>query len=135
MRFAGNKPGGLYLTTFSLMAYGPLNVNLPFLDMTSSAHGALMLGPVALEAGFAMEADNLSPLEEDDALRLLELSKAFAARVDADGRLVATTPAVSELFGYPGEYLAQVSLTDLALPQHAADLSGFLARARPAPGG
>lgn len=115
---------------FSSWRTGPLDVNLPLLDMTSSAHGALMLGPVALGTAFAMEADNLSPLEEDDALRLLELSRAFAARVNANGHLVATTSAASELFGYPGEYLAQVSLADLVLPQHADELLGFLARAR-----
>ncbi|KWU19149.1 hypothetical protein AS149_12945 [Burkholderia cenocepacia] len=90
----------------------------------------MVLVPGSLGAEVHQEAERISPLAGDDALRLLELSKAFVARVDEYGHLVATTPAASALFGYPVEYLAQVGLADLVLPQYAEDVSALLGRAR-----
>ena len=112
------------------MAHGAFSVILPSFDMTSSHHGAMALVSSTLGADSHLEPEKISPLAADDALRLLELSKAFVARVDAEGHLVATTPTASELFGYPVEYLAQVRLADLVLPQHTDELSSLLHRAR-----
>jgi diguanylate cyclase (GGDEF)-like protein len=111
------------------MAHGAFSVILPSFDMTSSHHGAMALVSSTLGTDSPLEPEQISPLAADDALRLLALSKAFVARVDAEGHLVATTPAASELFGYPVEYLAQVRLADLVLPQHTDELSSLLYRA------
>ena len=76
-------------------------------------------------------ADKTLPKLENDRLAdLVAQSAVFAVQVDARARLLAVADCTLALLGYPSEYLAQVRLSDLVMPQHVRELEILMGRAR-----
>lgn len=104
-------------------------MTVPLFDMNSLQQGALALVPAPVAGESAAADSSLPKLDNEKLARLIDVSAAFVARVDARGRLLATNPSTATLFGYPAAYLAQVRMGDLVMPQHTRDLEYLFGQA------
>lgn len=77
----------------------------------------------------ASTAEKTLPKLKDDRLAaIVAQSPVFVVHTDSSTRLLAAAASTATLLGYPAAYLAQVSLNDLVMPEHAGELQALMDR-------